>query len=116
MQLPKLFPYPFSVASTLQWYPETWTVGGQLAHFEPTIGYYSSSDPFVVENHLDSLDYAHVDVTIASWWGIETNLDRARLLLRMDKTFEMGLDVKWSIYYGTFLYSKRSPLLERTTF
>jgi PIN domain nuclease of toxin-antitoxin system len=99
----KAIPYPFSVASALQWYPETWTVGGQIAHFQPSIGYYSSSDPFVVESHLDSLDYAHVDVSIASWWGIETNLDRARLLLRMDKTIETGSNLKWTIYYGAFL-------------
>mmetsp|Transcript_10092 Transcript_10092/g.24089 ORF Transcript_10092/g.24089 Transcript_10092/m.24089 type:complete len:1078 (+) Transcript_10092:217-3450(+) len=91
------------------WYPQTWTVNGQLAHFEPSIGYYSSSDPFVVENHLDSLDYAHADVSIASWWGIDTNLERARLLLRMDRTIERGLDLKWTIYYEDEMALDPSP-------
>eukprot|EP00980_Cylindrotheca_fusiformis_P014659 scaffold3987_cov134-Cylindrotheca_fusiformis.AAC.9 len=82
--------YPLRGTFYYPWYPETWTVGGKLAHFKPTIGYYSSSDPKVVESHLDALEYAHVDVNIASWWGVETNLDRARLLLRMDRTIKRG--------------------------
>ena len=45
------------------------------------------------------MDYAHIDVSIASWWGIDTNLERARLLLRMDRTIERGMDLKWTIYY-----------------
>jgi len=91
--------YPIRGIFYYPWYPETWTVNGQLAHYEPSIGYYSSSDPFVVESHLDSIEYAHVDVSIASWWGVDTNLERARLLLRMDRTIERGMDLKWTIYY-----------------
>ena len=80
-------------------FPETWTVNGQLSKFPPDIGLYSSSDPAVAENHIDALNYAHIDLSIASWWGKETNLDRARLTLLMEKTIEMGSPLKWTIYY-----------------
>ena len=48
---------------------------------------------------MDALKYAHTDVSIASWWGPDTNLDRARLLMLMDKSIEMNSNIYWSIYY-----------------
>jgi hypothetical protein len=81
------------------WYPETWTVNGELAHFEPDLGFYSSSDPLVAETHIDAFEYAHVDLSIASWWGVETNLDRARLTLLMEETIALNSQVKWTIYH-----------------
>ena len=38
-------------------------------------------------------------MSIASWWGPESNLDRARLTLLMDETIAMESQVKWTIYY-----------------
>jgi hypothetical protein len=81
------------------WYPETWTVNGKQARFEPDLGFYSSSDPRVAEAHIDAFEYAHVDLSIASWWGPESNLDRARLTMLMDETIAMRSKVKWTIYY-----------------
>jgi hypothetical protein len=81
------------------WYPETWTVNGKQARFEPDLGFYSSSDPRVAEAHIDAFEYAHVDLSIASWWGPESNLDRARLTMLMDETVDMLSKVKWTIYY-----------------
>jgi hypothetical protein len=42
------------------WYPQTWTVNGKFAKFEPYLGFYSSSDPLVAETHIDAFEYAHV--------------------------------------------------------
>jgi hypothetical protein len=81
------------------WYPETWTVNGKQAKFQPDLGFYSSSDPRVAEAHIDAFEYAHVDLSIASWWGPESNLDRARLTMLMDETIAMQSQVKWTIYY-----------------
>jgi hypothetical protein len=81
------------------WYPETWTVNGKQARFEPDLGFYSSSDPRVAKAHIDAFEYAHVDLSIASWWGPESNLDRARLTMLMDETIAMRSKVKWTIYY-----------------
>jgi hypothetical protein len=81
------------------WYPETWTVNGKQAKFEPDLGFYSSSDPRVAEAHIDAFEYAHIDLSIASWWGPDSNLDRARLTMLMDETIAMQSQVKWTIYY-----------------
>jgi hypothetical protein len=81
------------------WYPETWTVNGKQAKFEPDLGFYSSSDPLVAKAHIDAFEYAHVDLSIASWWGPESNLDRARLTMLMDETIAMESQVKWTVYY-----------------
>jgi hypothetical protein len=81
------------------WYPDTWEIGDKLAHFKPDLGYYSSSNPLVAEAHIDAFKYAHVDLSIASWWGPDSNLERARLTMLMDKTIAMQSQVKWTIYY-----------------
>jgi hypothetical protein len=81
------------------WYPETWSVNGKQARFEPDLGFYSSSDSRVAEAHIDAFEYAHIDLSIASWWGPESNLDRARLTMLMDETIAMRSKVKWTIYY-----------------
>ena len=60
--------YPIRGAFYYPWYPETWTVNGQYARFEPDLGFYRSSDPKVAEEHIDALEYAYVDLSIASWW------------------------------------------------
>jgi hypothetical protein len=81
------------------WYPETWTVNGHVAKFEPDLGFYSSSDSRVAEAHIDAFEYAHVDLSIASWWGPESNLDRARLTMLMERTIALGSNVKWTVYH-----------------
>jgi hypothetical protein len=86
-----LFYYP--------WYPQTWTVNGKQAHFEPDLGFYSSGDSRVAEAHIDAFEYAHVDLSIASWWGPESNSDRARLTLLMDETIALNSQVKWTVYH-----------------
>jgi Glycosyl hydrolase family 99 len=91
--------YPLRGTFYYPWYPETWGVNGRTAKFIPDSGLYSSDDPAIVEEHIDALEYAHVDVSIASWWGPGTNQDLARLNLLMDKTIELNSQIKWTVYY-----------------
>ena len=81
------------------WYPETWSVNGARARFQPDLEWYSSSDPAVIENHIDQLQYAHVDLSIASWWGQGSTLDRSRISLLMDTTVSLQSNIKWSVYH-----------------
>jgi hypothetical protein len=81
------------------WYPETWTVNGKQARFEPKLGFYNSGDPHVAEAHIDAMDYAWVDLSIASWWGPNTNLDKARITLLMDETIALNSQLRWTIYH-----------------
>jgi hypothetical protein len=91
--------FPIRGAFYYPWYPETWTVNGAISRFEPQLGFYNSGDPSIVEEHVDMLEYAYTDLSIASWWGPDTNLDKARITLLMDKTLEMGSNIKWTIYH-----------------
>ncbi|KAL3907730.1 MAG: hypothetical protein SGARI_003394 [Bacillariaceae sp.] len=61
--------------------------------------YYPSSDPQVAASHIDQMDFAHIDLSIASWWGPDTHLDKARLTMLMDETIAMNSPLKWSIYH-----------------
>lgn len=81
------------------WYPETWFVNGARARFQPDLEWYSSSDPAVIESHVDQLEYAHVDLSIASWWGPGSRLDRSRLSLLMDASIALQSNIKWSVYH-----------------
>jgi hypothetical protein len=92
-------PFPIRGAFYYPWYPETWTVNGAQARFEPKLDFYSSGDPLVVESHVDQLEYANVGLAIASWWGPGTMLDRVRITLLMDETVAMSSQLKWSVYH-----------------
>jgi hypothetical protein len=74
-------------------------VNGHQAHYDASLGMYSSSDPEVAASHVDAMQYAHIDLSIASWWGPDTHLDRARLTMLMDETIAMNSPLKWSIYH-----------------
>jgi hypothetical protein len=80
-------------------YPETFTVDGHQSHYQPTLGWYSSSDPSVARSHIDAMDYGNINVSIASWWGADTHLDRARLTMLMDQTLAHQSPLKWTVYY-----------------
>jgi hypothetical protein len=91
--------YPVRGAFYYPWYPQTWTVNGAQAKYNAALGEYSSSDPRVAVSHINSMDYAHIDLSIASWWGPDTNLDKARMTMLMDETIAMGSPLKWSVYH-----------------
>jgi hypothetical protein len=89
----------WSVLGGGRWYPQTWTVNGHYAHYNAALGMYSSSDPQVAKSHIDSMDYAYIDLSIASWWGQDTNLEKARLTMLMDQTVAMNSPLKWTVYH-----------------
>lgn len=91
--------FPARAAFTYPWFPETWTVGGVHVAYHPTLGYYDSSDPNVVDQHVRSLDYGKVQVGIASWWGPGTHAEETRMPLLFDRTRALLSPLKWSVYY-----------------
>ncbi|KAG7368318.1 glycosyl hydrolase family 99 protein [Nitzschia inconspicua] len=91
--------YPVRGIFYYPWYPQTWTVNGHQARFDAALGMYSSSDPEVARVHVDAMEYAHIDLSIASWWGPDTHLDKARLTMLMDQTIAMNSRLKWSVYH-----------------
>ncbi len=88
-----------SFSQYFSWYPSTWHVNGHRAHYDTSLGMYSSSDPEVADSHIDSMDYGKIQLSIASWWGPGTHLDRSRLTLLMDETIAQNSPLKWTIYH-----------------
>ena len=89
--------FPLRGAFYYPWFPKVWQTNGVPVFYKPKLGKYSSDDVAVVQAHVDALEYAHVDVAIASWFGPESNFDRARI----DKLLVLSSksSVKWAIYH-----------------
>ena len=81
------------------WFPQTWSVDGVKVWYDIELGHYSSDDQAVVDRHIQDLDYANVDVAIASWWGVDRQKEASRIPLLLDRTVAAKSDLKWAIYY-----------------
>ncbi len=86
--------FPIRAAFFYPWYPESWY---PTIHFTPTLGApYNSSLPAVLQYQIAAMEYANIDVAIASWWGPGTPTDqRIPLLLNAAS----GTALKWALYY-----------------
>jgi Glycosyl hydrolase family 99 len=90
--------FPIRAAFYYPWYPQTRTVGGHYPHYTPSLGYYDSSSPTVIQQHVQAMDYAHVEAAISSWWGQGTPTDN-RLPQLLSTTNTMGSALRWAVYY-----------------
>lgn len=102
--------FPIRGAFYYPWYPQTWTVDGQLAHYNTSLGLYSSSDPEVARAHVDAMDYGRIQLSIASWWGPGTHLDRSRLTMLLDETIAQKSPLKWTVYHEDERDFDQTPL------
>jgi hypothetical protein len=49
--------------------------------------------------HVEALQFAHVDLSIASWWGPGQKKDRARITNLMDESVVGNCGINWSVYH-----------------
>jgi hypothetical protein len=98
--------FPIRAAFYYPWFPETWTVGGVLTHFNPTLGFYKSTDSAIVDQHIRWLESANVNAGISSWWG-QRSRDDLRFPLLLQRTHALASNFRWTIYYE--LESLRDP-------
>ena len=89
--------FPVRGAFYYPWFPETWNVNGKSVFYQPTLGKYMSGSLSAQTAHVDALNYAHVDLAIASWWGRNQHLDRARITSLMDTS--LYTNMKWAVYH-----------------
>ena len=90
---------PARAAFYYPWYPETWSVNGVEVSEQPVLGHYRSDDPDVTRAHIRALDYAKVEVAIASWWGKGTHDEGERMPQLLEQTQALGSPLKWAVYY-----------------
>ncbi len=88
------------------WYPNNWTPHGFHVTYNPVGGYYSSNDRTTVNRQISALEYANVDLAIASWWGLANDNRKSSdsaikmCLEETDKISTKGeTDLKWAVYY-----------------
>lgn len=81
------------------WYPEQWGAAGH--HWTPLLGLYNSGDAKIIQNHIDMMQYANIDVGIYSWQGPSSPEDQ-----RFSSHLSAGF--KWAIYYETDYKGDRS--------
>jgi hypothetical protein len=106
------------------YYPENWSWPGKLAiAHQPRLGLYSSSDPQIVQTHIEWAKAAGIDGFICSWWGINSVTDQnlkliARLCQLNDFRFTVYLeqaehtqDLRKSIRYLDSMYSRHRHIL-----
>jgi len=89
---------PVRAAFYYPWFPEAWRQQGlnPFSRFQPSLGWYDSSDPSLLAAHLEAMEYAHIQVGIASWWGPGSRSD-ARLPTILAASAVSS--VHWTIYY-----------------
>ncbi len=96
---PQALEFPLRAAFYYPWYPQTWSVSGEYVAYNVELGYYSSDDPSVIDQHIDDMNYAKIDVAIASWWGIGAQSEDNRIPMLLNRTLDSGSDLRWAVYY-----------------
>jgi hypothetical protein len=88
---------PIRAAFYYPWFPETWGPSSdRFTNYDPSAGYYDSSDVGIVSHHIAAMQYGGIQAGIASWWGQGSKTDqRIPTLLRAAD----GTDFRWSLYY-----------------
>jgi len=101
--------FPIRGAFYYAWYPETsWSDPTHpKTRYHPSLGFYDSSSPAVIRNHVRALDYGKVEVGISSWWGPGKRTD-TRLPALLNETSALGSPLRWSIYYEAEAYGDPS--------
>jgi hypothetical protein len=86
------------------WYPEHWQ-SPEGTKYHPTLGFYDSADPAIIDKHIKAMMYGKVDVGIASWWGPGSPTD-GRINALLDGAGNTSF--RWALYYEQEGYSNPS--------
>ena len=88
---------PLRAAFYYPWFPEAWKQSlYPYTNYGPTLGFYDSSAGTVIQQHIAAMQYAHIQVGIASWWGQGTHTDRR---ISTILSAAAGSTFRWSVYY-----------------
>ncbi len=90
---------PVRGAFYYSWYPQTWTVKDKPIHFTPILGKYDSGDETVIARHLAMMDYAKINLAIASWSGIDRQQEKTRIPKLLRLSIDRQAKVRWAFLY-----------------
>jgi hypothetical protein len=92
--------FPVRGAFFYPWFPEAWSQSGMnpFTLYHPSLGFYDSSSSSVIRDQVQAMQYAKIDVGIASWWGQGSKTD-ARMTALLSTTDAMNSSFRWSVYY-----------------
>ncbi len=89
--------FPIRAAFYYPWFPQSWEQSGYryFSEYTPSLGYYSLDNEDTIAEHITAMQYAKIQVGIASWWGQNHHTD-----LRMNSLLNVGArkGFIWSIY------------------
>ncbi len=90
--------FPIRAAFYYPWFPSGWTQLGiyPYSHYNPLLGYYSSSNLTTLQTHIQMMQYAHIQAGIASWWGQGSYADKNIPYLLQAAS---GTPFRWALYY-----------------
>jgi hypothetical protein len=102
--------FPIRAAFYYPWYPEAWNQKDifPYTHFNPSLGFYSSGDPAVIDKDIRALEYGKIDAGISSWWGLGSKTD-ARFPQLLHETDTLGSAIRWAPYYEGEGYGNPDP-------
>lgn len=90
--------FPIRAFFYYPWFPGSWTQQGHFpfTYYNPTLGFYDSSNPAVISQHIEAMRYGGGQAGIASWWGQGTPTDgRISQLL----TGARSTPFRWALYH-----------------
>jgi hypothetical protein len=90
--------FPIRAVFYYGWFPEAWNQQGfnPFTRYTPTLGFYDGSSPAVLAQHVSWMQYAQMEVGIASWWGQDSQTN-ARMPALLDAAGSGTF--RWTLYY-----------------
>jgi Glycosyl hydrolase family 99 len=95
--------FPIRAAFYYSWFPGSWTQQGiyPYTYYTPVPdGYYDSGSLAVIDDHIDRMKYAGIQVGISSWWG-QTHITNTHFPLLLQEA--RSRDFYWTLYYEPVL-------------
>ncbi len=89
--------FPIRAAFYYPWFPQAWKQGGlnPFSQYQPSLGFYDQDQAAVIQTQIAAMQYGHIQLGIASWWGQGHHTDK-RIPALIKEAEQTGFH--WSLY------------------
>jgi len=93
--------FPIRANFSYQWFPEAWMQRSMLPYtkYKPSLGFYDSGNPSVIQSHIRSMLHGKFQATIASWWGQNQKSEQTRVPALLANAAAVDPDFRITLYY-----------------